>query len=220
MSDKASEPWKLTLSDLWTAITGGRKPLAILLVLLIFVIPGAYGLIAFYWAAVKSAYTAVVVGRTSIMNPDEENARNEWIAVVSYWSTEKEARDASVSFKILYSKYETEFRHVQSTRIPMWRDDILVLRDPQKAGRWFVGIDMYFGPSSQPVVSAELARIARLGAGDPEAQNTFQRMFVSSRALCYSQRAFERIYGRVDPTPPPKKDGQGLPYIACAPSEA
>ena len=219
MGDKPTEPWKLTLSELWSAITFGHKPLAVALALLVFVVPGAYGLGTFYWTAVSSAYERFFA-RTSVMSPEEENLRNEWVAVVSYWATEKEAREAASIFKNAYSNYETDLRSASGVQYPMWRDDIVVARDPERSGRWLIAIDMYYGPSTEPVVSAELARVARLGGVNPVAQNTYQKLFVGSRALCYSQRVFEQTYGKVDPAPKPKVDLEGRPYVPCGALEA
>lgn len=213
------EPWKELLAELWRTATNGRKWLAIALVLLIIVVPGAFGLVTFYASTVTTIY-AVLSPKSSTLSKDEENLRNEWVAVVAYFPSEQLAREQQKLFRDLYEKYETVLRSGANGAYALWRDDIVVARDPKVAGRWIIAVDMFYGPSTAPVVSAELARVARLGGGDPEAQNTYQRMFVSSEVLCYSQDKFEKTYGRIDPTPTQKVDANGLPYVSCDASDA
>lgn len=208
------EPWKELLAELWREVTAGRKWLAISLVLIVIVIPGVFGIVTFYWSSLSSLY-ALLSQKNSTLSKDEENLRNEWVAVVAYFQSEQAAREQRAVLRELYEKYETVQREGKNGPYALWRDDIVVVRDPEMAGRWIIAIDMYYGPSTAPVVSAELARVARLGNSDPEAQNTYQRMFVSSKVLCYSQKAFEKTYGRIDPRPNPKLDPHGTAYVPC-----
>ncbi|QGZ38238.1 hypothetical protein IP92_01459 [Pseudoduganella flava] len=214
MDQKTEEPWKITLADLWHALTFGRQPVAVALVLLIFVLPGAYGLAMFYVNAAATVLSQLK-GKTALMSPDEEDLRDEWVAVVSYWPSQAEAEAARNAFKALYTKYETVKRGVGPGAYPLWRDDIFVGRDPENDGRWVLAMDLYFGPSSQQAVAVELGRLSRLGGEDAEAQNTYQRLFVASRVLCYSRKRFERTYGSLGPTVKQKTDSQGTPYPSC-----
>lgn len=208
------EPWKEILAELWRKATTGRKWLAVSLVLLIVVTPGVFGLVAFYASTFKTL-SSMFSPKTSTLSKDEENLRNEWVSVVAYFPSEQAAREQHTLFKALYEKYETLQREGANGPYALWRDDIVVARDPEISGRWIIAVDMFYGSSSAPVVSAELARVARLGDPDSEAQNTYQRMFVSSKVLCYSQRIFEKTYGGIDPTPIQKRDPKGIPYVPC-----
>lgn len=208
------EPWKDILAELWRKATTGRKWLAVSLVLLMVVIPGAFGLVTFY-ASTFTTLSSMLSPKTSTLSKDEENLRNEWVAVVAYFPSEQAAREQHALFKALYEKYETIHRESTSKSYALWRDDIIVARDPEVSGRWIIAVDMFYGPSTAPVVSAELARVARLGGADSEAQNTYQRMFVSSEVLCYSQKVFEKTYGRIEPLPIQKHDPKGIPYLPC-----
>lgn len=214
-SDDQQQPWNNVLAELWRRATEGRKWLATSLVLLAVIVPSVFGLVSFYSSAISSAIEHLSP-RTTVISKDEANLRNEWVGVVAYFASEQAALEQLDTFKELYEKYETVKRSNGVNDYALWRDDIVVARDPKASGRWIIAIDFYYGPSSEPVVSAELARVARLGDGTAEAQNTYQKMFVSSRALCYSQITFERTYGKIYPPQEPKLDRQNSPYVPCA----
>ncbi|WP_411835614.1 hypothetical protein ACLBNB_19740 [Pseudomonas chlororaphis subsp. aurantiaca] len=214
-----SEPWKELLAALWNSVTAGRRWLAILFVLLGVVIPGVFGLVTFY-ASTFASLSSYLSPKVSVLTNDEENLRNEWIAVVAFFPSEQAAREQLSRFKSLYEKYETEQRQGSDGPYALWRDDIVVARDPEKTGRWIIAVDMYYGPSAAPIVSAELARIAHLGGSNSEAQNTYQKIFVSSKVLCYAQNKFEETYGHIEPVPAPKVDQENTPYAPCSPSNA
>lgn len=210
------EPWKSLIAEIWLRATFGRKWLAVTLIAFTVLVPGAFGLVNFYAASFSTVFS-LIVPKSTTLTSEEENLRNEWVAAVAYYPSEPLARANLAQFKSLYEKYETETREGKDGSYAIWRDDILVARDPEKEGQWIIAMDMYYGPSNFPAVSSELARVARLGGSDSEAENTYQRMFVSSRAICYSQRTFEKNYGRIYPPPEQKRDHQGAPYEPCTP---
>jgi hypothetical protein len=208
------EPWKDLLAELWRRSISGRRWLGVSPVLLCVVVPGAFGLVSFYASTFATAY-AWLSPKVSTLTTDEENLRNEWVAVVTYFPSEQVACEKFSQFKLLYEKYETEKRNGKSGSYALRRDDIVIVRDPELAERWIIANDIFYGPSTAPVVSAELARIARLGGTDSEAQNMYQRIFVSSKVLSYAEGTFEKIYGRIDPAPGAKLDPKKAPYIPC-----
>lgn len=199
------EPWKKTLIDIWDAATLGKRWIAVAAVLVAIVIPGFGGVVSFYVSTWAKLATALTRGETTL-SPGEATALDEWVAVVAHFSTKEAAEVAEKEFRLAYLKYETVKRaDADGLSYALWRDDIFVVRDPQRKGYLLI-IDTFYGTSSEPAVSGELARLNRLGGQDPAAQNTYQRMFVNSHALCYSKHAFEMTYGRILPEPKAKID--------------
>lgn len=208
------KPWEERLVELWHTLTRGKRWIGTAIVIVFIVIPGASGVLGFYAKTFSDLWVWFRPASTSI-TPDEYDVLNEWVAPISYWPSLEEAQKQASNFKTLYLKYEDVLREGQNGKYPVWRDDILVARDPTTQGRWMVVIDTFYGTSSYPAVTNELARLSKLGANDTEAQNTYQRFFVNSQALCYSQRTFERTYGRIEPVPDIKRDPQGHEYPPC-----
>lgn len=211
-------PLEREITKLWRLATKGRRWVAMTLVLVVALIPGLAQLITFYSSAAQSIWT-ILTPKTSELNEGEKEALDEWVAVISAWPTEKIAEEKKKEFKDSYVKYENQFRQGETGAYSLWRDDIWVARDFRKENHWLVIVDMWTGPSSEASVSAELARISRLGNGNPEAENIYQTKFTHPTVICYSSESFEKAFGRIE-NYEAKTNSEGKEYVPCEPNES
>ena len=201
------KPWEEWFTEFWNLNIRRRKLLAFIIILFLLIIPALTGIIKFYSDTFSILKNNLFPNKTTTTLKDgEETALNEWVAAIAYFDDKSEADRKKEEFKSLYIRYEDVKRSDNSEEYALWRDDIFVVRHPSLQGKWVLIIDMYYGTSSSPAVSTELARISKLGQGNPSAQNTYQRAFINSHALCYSQKDFELTYGEIIPKPNPKQD--------------
>ena len=136
-----SKPWEAVLVKLWRKTTEGRRGYVTLpLLTLAILLPAAAGL--------ADSYTKLAGMISELLGPRENHISKDERDV--YLGSEWTLRIDSADGEEKATKLRDEFRsvyltsgHVNFEGKPIWKDDILVVRDIRSKGRWIVVIDMY-----------------------------------------------------------------------------
>ena len=190
-----NEPWKKALATAWRCLTVGRlKYVTIPVFLVAVILPATVGFID----GAKNVYGYIVplfVTPTTLITPEERDLleQEEWGLIVDTADSKSEAKERLAEFKNIY----LQSGHTNYMNQAIWKNDILLVRDPRKVGRWLVVIDMYPGPSTRSALQAgvnemiESEREANI-RGEP-----LERWLNGSAPYQFERIIFEKTYGKI-----------------------
>src|SRR5205823_2913808 len=91
--------------------------------------------------------------------------------------------------------------HVNDEGEPIWKNDILVVRDPRESGKWLVAIDMYPGPSSREALQNGVLEMIASEKEHGRRGQPLERWLNGSAPYRFTIKEFEEHWGKVTNLP-------------------
>lgn len=191
-----NEPWKIIFANIWRYLTSGRiKYITIPIFLVAVFLPAVTGFVD----GVKKIYGYVspfLITQTTLITPEERELleNEEWGLIVYTADSKTDAKERFAEFKKVYM----QSGHKNFANQAIWENDIHVVRDPRKAGRWLVVIDMYPGSSSRTQLQAGVVEMIESEKAKNIRGEPLERWLNGSAPYKFIIADFERVYGKIE----------------------
>ncbi|WP_156924404.1 hypothetical protein [Derxia gummosa] len=191
------KPWEEKLVALWNWATKGRRSWLSIPLLLVFVLLPALGGFVKSYQELFAKIAPYFHSKETHLSQDEKDLldQEEWGLIIARANSESDAEKKRNDFMDAYR--QSGHRNVAGQLI--WKNDVLIVRDPGEAGVWLVAIDMYPGPASREQLQQGVLEMIESERATGTRGEPLQRWLNGSAPYRFTKAEFELTYGNIIP---------------------